>query len=355
MGASESTPQAAPYQPSFLEQHVRTAGALQSPEPTKVWQGQRSAVGADSYAISEAKRANGLVKGAGYAPAEAPIGSIAESWLMVQMKRAADVVSDSVGKGQPALPTPTLPAENWVTLQLRNQLKPSAPTLNASGATPESSAWLTGVRPSPTTPEDPLPQQPTIAVGGGARGATADWAASWQTQSQEPTESDRSDSTPSEPGSSAADSAASEEDEVVAEVVVAAPSASSYRASKRFGKDVSGQSSDRGVPRSVFLERVKSLQAFHANTPTGLGSASLLTPQREKASDRPVSSGSGGSQRGKTATPRRFSWMTTTTQKDVYKMGRYDIVTANLHGAYEVVKGSDKDNVYRGIDAELVA
>ena len=33
MGASESVPQAPPYQPSFLEQHVRLAGALQSPDP----------------------------------------------------------------------------------------------------------------------------------------------------------------------------------------------------------------------------------------------------------------------------------------------------------------------------------
>ena len=104
----------------------------------------------------------------------------------------------------------------------------------------------------------------------------------------------------SEPGSSVADSAASMEDDVVAEAIVAAVTCSVLQLSCIKTPARMGQAAIRSrVSRSVFPERVKSLQAFHAASP--ITSAAQLTPTREKTSDRPsaAAAAQGGSQRAK--------------------------------------------------------
>lgn len=359
MGAAESAPQAPAYQPTFLEQHVRAAGALQSPDPNKAWQGRRPGMGADAYAISEAKRANGLVKGPAHDASDAPVGSIAESWLMVQMKRTAGASEQNSTSGKFAndLPAPNVPAYSWAAVQVRKQLHPGSAGLSQPSG-PADSSWLTGVAATPPArlQVGNMPAPPP-SQGKAGMHSTANWAP-WQTQPQDPTESDRSDSVQSECDLE------TDEGRATTEMMLAAPKteeehptqASHRGINRRATTAASGTISERSASRSLFLERVKSLQAFHANhLPSSMVPTSLLTPARERSPEGDRSSRKSQAS-GKSSTPRRFPWMSTTpTQKDVYKMGRYDIVTTNLHGSYEVVKGSTaQDNVYRGIDAELL-
>ena len=102
--------------------------------------------------------------------------------------------------------------------------------------------------------------------------------------------------------------------------------------------------SHRGVPRSVFLERVKSLQAFEAQ-----GSPPAAGAPRSGNHSVPRSGNYSSSVR---PAPTIFE-CSAPDHRDRYKLGRYDLVTANLHGSYEVVKGGS--TVYQGIDAELAA
>ena len=181
MGAAESAPQAPAYQPTFLEQHVRAAGAA-VPDPNKAWQGRRPGMGADAYAISEAKRANGLVKGPAHDASDASVGSIAESWLMVQMKRTAGASEQNSTSGKFAndLPAPNVPAYSWAAVQVRKQLHPGSAGLSQPSG-PADSSWLTGVAATPPArlQVGNMPAPPP-SQGKAGMHSTANWAP-WQT------------------------------------------------------------------------------------------------------------------------------------------------------------------------------
>lgn len=365
MGAEVSTPRAPAYQPSYLEQHVRKVGDMQSPPVARTWQGQRSNVGNDALMISEAKKVTGLVAGqGGVRPTEAVHGSIGETWLMMQMKKAADAIKEPIND----LPGPSVPADSWLLKQAKEwsaqrpePRNPLHPSYDTPPSVPANSGWLTGV--VPLQEASPVAMPPIVPVGGNAP-ATSDDGLS-------PTESDRSDSVPSssEEGETAEerflpDSTRSQEQLGLAaspEPIISVRAAAvppSDRARRAVGnmserKGIGNTSERKGnSARTLFVERIKSLQtqAFASSSPHPALSGGRVSPLPLEKSTSPASS---------SRKPAKFPWMTakeTMSQSrkiDLYRMGRYDVVTANLHGAYEVVKGGDQ--VYTGIDAELAA
>ena len=125
MGNAESSTASAAYQPSFMEQHVRSAGAMQSPErPTRMH--SKPTVPADSYLITQAKRAQNNFS----SPQGARLGgkrgegasSSGDSWLMEHVRNVSGLISDAdvhAPRRAPPAERPTMPADSWLIAQAK--------------------------------------------------------------------------------------------------------------------------------------------------------------------------------------------------------------------------------------------
>ena len=124
MGAEQSAPMPPAYQPSFMDQHVRKAQQqVHCARDASPWQGQRYSMGADSYMITEVKRSHSPIAHmrADIPSTTAAATGIGESWLMVQAKKAGELISDVVvskGMSTAAPPeAPSVPSDSWLSQQ----------------------------------------------------------------------------------------------------------------------------------------------------------------------------------------------------------------------------------------------
>lgn len=367
MGAAESQP-APVYQPSFMEMHVRTAGAMHSPaKPTT------PGLARQPQASSPTTQ-----------PATATAGTIGDLWCSMQAQLAA-VDSQPLPapvKSDPQYKLSPNDSKLWSHAEVQQHAKQHAEKAASPIIAPTHSGWLTGApaaTPAATATREPIIVERSSEVAGAPvvdyGGQAAAWAVSMKgatsvdvawtmrtTSVEEAAETDAdSESTRSSPPSVDDSKPPSE-----AGAPNAKPIVGDGTDRERHQRQQQQNRSPLHSGRINFMEHAKTLQAFWSSKEGGNGKSPAGARGGTPGGLR---SWGGTVSREGTRTPRQFPWMVKPasaasiaaagmgwqSEKDKYKMGRYDLVTANLHGAFDVVKCGDKDKVYRGIDDELVA
>jgi hypothetical protein len=126
---------------------------------------------------------------------------------------------------------------------------------------------------------------------------------------------------------------------------------------------LSVSSAERAAARNAFMQHIKSMQHYQTQNGTGgqiRSTSPLLAAKSEGAPAEPPTfkSGEGGVSKGVPVVPRPWKKFETVNPagKDPYRMGKYDVITTQLHGK-EVVKADACAGIsyYRGIDEELAA
>jgi hypothetical protein len=323
---------------------------------------------ADAFSISEARRAQANVAGRGR-----DVGSSAslfggDGWLMEHFKTVASAVSDSVvHKNSAPQEKPNVPADSWLMAQAKawthEHQRPGDARTNLPPPTMPVDHYIVA------QPQRGGQERPPSVIMDSKKEALVSNPLSLFAKSNERTESDRSGSkstsdSPSDRELPDASDIASDVSDLDDETAASSPSTppnplqTTGSAMLAAINVMTGQSgASKAAARNVFSERLGKMQAFQipaASNSSSSSSSSSSSPA--PGLDRVVS---------------YFPWMKTDkarlssgqpgapggTQKDLYRMGRYDRATTNLYGvAPEVVRGTDASaSVYQGIDAEIAS